>query len=765
MARFSRRQFIKIGAASSAGVAAGAAVAPSLLRPRRAFAAHDPTPDGVEVKHSYCEMCFWKCAVQAHVTGDRIWKLEGNPADPLTHGRLCPRGTGGIGSYTDPDRLRTPLIRTEARGEQVFREASWDEALGYIADKLDHVKKTWGPSCAALFYHGSGGAYFKELMKAYGSVNVAAPSYAQCRGPREVAFQMTFGQGVGSPENTDIENARCLVLIGSHLGENMHNSQVQEFSRAIDRGADIIVVDPRFSTAAGKARHWLPIKPSTDLALLLAWIHVVIEEKLYDEQYVETYTYGFEQLRAAVASNTPEWAWPITGIEPHVIRETARAMGRAAPAALVHPGRHVTWYGDDTQRSRAVAILNALLGSWGRRGGFYESAKARVPAYPYDHLELPERNWRTALGDKYPMASLALAHELCDASMPWPVDPCDLKAWIVYGTNLSLTLPDFGHIEEKIRDLELLAVVDVLPAEITGWADVILPECGYLERGDDLRLSPYKSPSIALRDPVVPPVGDSKPGWWITKQLAEKMGLGAHFPWKDLDEYLRTRLQGTGITLEQLRQDGVVRLPDKPIYWDEGVPPSFATPSGKIELYSTTLAEAGFDPIPTYTHHEQPPPGSFRLLYGRSPVHTFGRTTNNPMLLEVEDTNVVWINADAAADLGIEYGDWVRLTNQDGVVSNEARAKVTQGIRADAVYVVHGFGHTQPQMRASYLQGINDSGLVTRYSRDPIMGGTGMRGNFVTVEKVDGAGGPADGHATGHAARVGHGTAPSEGVV
>ena len=735
---YSRRQFIKIGATTTAGVAAGVAVT-SALPPRRAAAAKDtfdPTPPGVTVKHSYCEMCFWKCAVKAHVTEDgEIWKLEGNPADPLTKGRLCPRGTGGIGAHTDPDRLRKPLIRVEERGEQVFREASWDEALQVVADKLATIAAEHGPECVTLFYHGSGGAYFKELMKAYGSINVTAPSYAQCRGPREVAYQMTYGQGVGSPENIDIENARCLVLIGSHLGENMHNSQVQEFSHAVGNGADIIVVDPRFSTAAGKAKHWLPIRPATDMALLLAWIHVVIEEELYDKEYVENYTYGFEQLRDAVASNTPEWAFPITGIEPGVIRETARAMGRAAPATIVHPGRHVTWYGDDTQRSRAIAILNGLFGSWGRKGGFFEAQKAQVPKYPYAKIPTPERNWRAALGDKFPMATLALAHELCDASMPTPVNECNIRGWIVYGTNLSLTLPNPKAVEEAAAELDLIVAVDILPAEITGWADVVLPECSYLERGDDLRLSTYRVPSIGLRDPVVPPVGDSKPGWWITKQLADKMGLGGHFPWADLDEYLRTRLDGTGVTLEQLREEGVVCLPRQPIYWDEGVQPAFSTPTGKIELYSTMLAEKGFAPIPTYTHHEQPPPGSFRLLYGRSPVHTFGRTTNNPMLLEIQDTNRVWINADAAADLGIANGDWVTLTNQDGVKSNRARAKVTQRIRSDAVFVVHGFGHSQKQMKASFNKGINDAQLVTRYARDPIMGGTGMRVNFVTVEK------------------------------
>jgi len=754
--KFNRRQFIKISAATTAGAAAAGAALSTLAPARRASAgrstaAFDPTPPNVEIKHSYCEICFWKCAVQAHVSDGKIWKLTGNPADPLSGGRLCPRGTGGIGAHTDPDRLTKPLIRTAKRGEQVFREASWDDALGYIAEKLEYVKNEWGPECAALFYHGSGGAYFKELMKAYGTVNVSAPSYAQCRGPREVAFQMTYGEGVGSPENTDIENARCLVLIGSHLGENMHNSQVQEFSRAVERGSDIIVVDPRFSTAAGKARHWLPIRPATDMALLLAWIHVIIDEGLFDKQYVETYTYGFEQLQPAVASNTPEWAWPITGIEPDTIRETARMMARNAPATLVHPGRHVTWYGDDTQRVRAVAILNALLGSWGRKGGFYRPAKAKIPKYPYKEIPLPERNWRAELGDQFPMATLALANELCDAAMPYPMPQCQLKAWLVYGTNLALTMPGFRDHLERIQALELLAVVDILPAEITGWADVVLPETSYLERGDDLRLSTYKTPSIALRDPVVEAVGDSKPGWWITKQLAEKMGLGHHFPWKDLDEYLQTRLQGTGVTLEQLRREGVVNLDKVPIYWDEGAPVEFATPTGKIELYSTMLAEKGFDPIPQYTHHEQPAPGQFRLLYGRSPVHTFGRTTNNPLLLEVEHTNRVWLNADAAADLGISNGDWVILCNQDGVEGNPVQAKVTQRIRSDAVYVVHGFGHSQPQMGASYLEGVSDSDLITRYNQDPIMGGTGMRVNFVSVRKTDPPAGAA--HAGGH----GHG--------
>ena len=207
--------------------------------------------DGTVTKTpTYCEICFWKCAGWTYAVDGKPWKLIGNDIDPNCNGRFCPRGTGGIGAYTDEERLKTPLIRTEVRGKQIFRKASWDEAFDHIAEKLKKIAEEHGPECIALFTHGSGGNYFKTLLRAFGTNNIAAPSYAQCRGPREEAYLLTFGAGVGSPERTDILNSNCLVLIGSHLGENMHNGQVQEFTEAVSRGASVITVDPRFSTAA-----------------------------------------------------------------------------------------------------------------------------------------------------------------------------------------------------------------------------------------------------------------------------------------------------------------------------------------------------------------------------------------------------------------------------------------------------------------------------------------------------------------------------------
>jgi len=379
-----RRQFLKI-----AGVAAGAAAAGAGARFFQG--PEPPAPAESRKVATFCELCFWKCGVLATVENGKVTRLEGHPEHPLARGRLCPRGNGGAGLLYDPDRLKTPLIREGRRGQERFREASWDEALDYVAGRMREIKQKYGPEAMVLFTHGHGGSFFAHLIKAYGSPNIAAPSYAQCRGPREAGFQVTFGTGVGSPENTDIANTRLLVLIGSHLGENMHNTQVQEFAEALRRGARIVVVDPRFSTAASKAHWYLPIKPGTDLALLLAWIHVLIEEELYDREYVEQFGFGFDKLKEITASDTPEWAAAITEIPADTIRAVAREMGREKPAVLVHPGRHATWYGDDTQRSRAIAILNGLLGSWGRPGGFYLPGGVTVPKLATPEYPKPAR--------------------------------------------------------------------------------------------------------------------------------------------------------------------------------------------------------------------------------------------------------------------------------------------------------------------------------------------------------------------------------------
>jgi len=733
----SRREFIKIGGAGVAVAAAGTGLATQWwgLDPD---VVHDPGTDGDRVVPTFCELCFWKCGLLAHVKNGRITKIQGNPAHPLSRGRLCPRGTGGMGLLYDPDRLKRPLLRRRGkRGDQTFEEVSWEEALDFTAEKLLKIHKEYGPEKVALFSHGFGGSFFKHLLYAYGSANVTAPSYGQCRGPREVGFQLTYGSPVGSPEVLDIANARVITLLGSHLGENMHNTQVQDFAAAIAKGATVIAVDPRFSTAAGKARYWLPIKPGTDLALLLAWMHVIINEGLYDREYVETYTTGFEELKKHVADKTPEWAFTETSIRPEVIVETARVIAGARPASLVHPGRHTTWYGDDTQRSRAVAILNAIVGSWGRRGGFFIPTSMPVPKTPVPaYAQKPKTSQDHPDGVVYPFADEVLSHGVCDATIPGKLGASPIKGWIVYGTNLLQALPQRANVLEAIQKLDLLVAIDVLPAEIVGYADVVLPECTYLERWDDIAPTPWREPFLAVRQPVVAPLYESRPGWWIAKQLANRMDLGAYFPWDDAGKMVEARLAAGGYDVAEIKKNGVLLGKPVPVTTEDGLALTFATPSKKIELYSRQMEAAGLPPLPPYTRHPEPGPGQFRLLFGRTPVHTFGRTTNNRFLSEVTKDNEVWLNAKVAKERGLHDGENVVLVNQDGARSTPARLKATQRIRHDCVFVVHGYGHTSPGLKFARGRGLDDTTLVTRIAVDPVAGSTGMSVNFVTVERA-----------------------------
>jgi thiosulfate reductase / polysulfide reductase chain A len=739
----SRRDFIRITALSAGALAAGAGgyrIIRTFNSPEEA-AENPGLLTGYGRTPTYCEVCFWKCAGWVYRNEEgKIWKITGNSDDQHCNGRFCPRGTGGTGMYYDPDRLKTPLIRTEERGKQVFRAASWDEALALMATRMQDISSKYGPESMALFTHGSGSSYLSTLMKAYGSSNIAEPSYAQCRGPRDEAFIATFGEEVYSPEITDIRDTKCLVLIGSHLGENMHNGQVQEMSDAIDKGATIITVDPRFSTAAGKSKYWLPIKPSTDIALLLAWIHELIYKEQYDRKYVEQYCNGFDRLKAHVKDFTPEWAYGITTIKPDIIKRTAKEMADASPAVIVHPGRHVTWYGDDTQRIRAVAILNALLGSWGRRGGFYRPARFELEPYPLPAFRKSSRTWDELFPGKYPAAGSVVSNALIDASIPENNPAYNIKGWIVNSTNLVMTIPDQRNTMEAIRNLDFLAVIDTMPMEITGWADIVLPECTYLERYDTIRTAPHRKPSIALRMPAAEPLNDTKPGYWIARELSKKLGLSEYFPFEKQEDLLDWQLKKAGTSLEEMQRIGVKNFDREAddIYFAENESAEFYTDSGKIELYSEYFASLGFDPLPVFTAHEEPPAGFYRLIYGRAPMHTFSRTANNPNLTDLMDENTLWINPVTAKEWGIMNAQNIWLKNQHDIISDfPIKARITERIRWDSVYMVHGFGHAQKQMKKCFGKGASDTQMITNVLVDPLMGGTGMRSNFITFITED----------------------------
>lgn len=735
MGKITRRGFLQASSTLAGLTTAGLAASES----------HPPSWRGdtrVEQIATNCEMCFWRCGVMAEVTDGKVLKLQGNPHHPLTKGQLCARGNAGTQLLYDPDRLKYPLIRSGKRGEGKFRRASWDEALDLFATRLKELKQKYGAESVGFFPHGVAAGFFSTLMKAYGTPNAAEPAFAQCRGPRDVGYQLTFGRAVNSPEPIDLEEAKAIVLIGSHIGENVFTSQVTNFITGLQRGAKLIVVDPRFSTAASKADWWLPIKPGTDLALLLAWMNVLISENLYDKQYIDQYATGMKELEEHVKQFSPEWAEPLTEISAAQIRDTAHAMAEAKPAVAIHPGRHVTWYGDDTQRARAMAILTALLGAYGRKGGMFLPTKVKQGRIPLPSFPESERGRADGAGSKYPLAteeSQGLTQGLVQATMTG--SPYPIKGWVVYGQNVLESIPQRQNTLRAIEQLEFMAVVDVLPVEQVNYADLVLPEATYLERYDPPHIvTTSKRPYVAIRQSAIEPLYESKPGWWIAKQTGSRLGLADYFPWKDPDDHLSRLVQPLGINLAELKSLGAVSFDGHPYIDDrtEADGPLFPTQSGKIELFSSVLKDLKFDPLPQFTVVEPPPPGYLRLIYGRAPMHSFSRSENNSWLNDLMPENQVWIHTQIAAKFGVQDGQRIILENQDGAKSLPIAVRATEAIRSDCAYMVHGFGAQGQGLTKAYKKGASDARLITRVAVDPIMGATGMRVNFVRVLSATG---------------------------
>jgi thiosulfate reductase/polysulfide reductase chain A len=551
----------------------------------------------------------------------------------------------------------------------------------------------------------------------------------------------------------DWNEMECITLIGSHIGEDSRNTVMQDFVAARDRGAQVIVVDPRFSTAAAKADHWLPIKPGTDTALLLAWINVLITEDRYDHDYIDRWANGIEELRAHVGQFTPEWAAEITDLSADQIRTTARVMSDRLPQAVIMPGRHVTWYGNDTQRMRAVFLVNSLLGVYGRHGGMYFNKSPFLDAYPHppfavtgsaggcsaepgeesDELPLGPTGKARADGarDKFWRGPTAM-QELIDPMIT--DDPYRIAGLIVYGVNLLNSVPVPSKTIEALKKLDFVLAVDVLPQEHIAWADVVFPEATYLERYDELSTIAFKAPFIQLREPAVAPMYDTLPGWTMARELGLRVGLDAYFKWETIEEYLDTRLRSVGSSVEKLHNDGGVILQKGRPYLEDFIDESpFHTASGKIELASEELSEAGFDPIPEYEPTDEPPSGYFRLLYGRSPVHTFAKTQNTPVLSDLNPENELWINEDEASGLGYSNGDRVWLENEAGDRTGPIALKATQRIRRDAVFMTHGFGQIADGLSIANGRGASDTKMMSSYKLDPISGGAGLRTNFVRI--------------------------------
>jgi thiosulfate reductase / polysulfide reductase chain A len=716
----SRREFLKLGSISLGALAASQLVAPQVARAAR-LRMDDPNGDGYIP--TLCEMCVWRCGVRARVKDGKVVKLEGNPDNPHSKGKLCARGQSGLMNTYDPDRVLTPLVRAGKRGEGLFRKASWDEALDITARAMLKIKDQYGPEAMVFSStHNLSQVQFENLLNGFGSPNYGTQR-SLCFNAMIVANLMTYGM---EEPGRDYSKVKYIILTGRNLTEAISTSETSDLMDSLARGAKVVYIDPRFTKTASKATEWLAIRPGTDLAFHLALINVIISESLYNQQFVDTYTTGFEQLAASITGYTPEWAAPITGIDAGVIRRIAREFSQAAPYALAHNGWRTSNFINSFPTERAITILNALVGNWGvtmfPAAGEGSGGLGNPPQPPYPRvsaLRLDGVPW------KYPFVPLKIGifQQMRDAILEGK--PYQAHGWFISRQNPVQSLPDRQRTLEAFGKMDFIAVVDILPNDSAWFADVVLPEASYLERYDPLLPIGDKA---WLRQPVIEPRGEGRSALMIYKELGQRLGLGDYFQYKDEVDYLDQQLAPLKLTLEDISTQGYAELgPSEPDLT------KWSTPSGKIEIYSSTLEKGKFDPLPKWEEPPQPKPGTFYLLTGKVGQQTQMGTQNNLLLHKYQDNPLLWMHPDAAQNLGLKNGDLVEVTSEVGKL--KVGLQVTKAIRSDCVYLTPGYGHLSKGLRTAYGVGASDSVLHVTYV-DPISGGQALSQTFVSVEKA-----------------------------
>jgi thiosulfate reductase/polysulfide reductase chain A len=688
--------------------------------------------------YSICFMCTVRCPIKVTVEDGTVKWIEGNPYQ--LNGALCAKGSAGTALLHDSERLRYPMIREGARGEGKWKRVSWDEALNYTAEKLKKVIEKYGPESVVFGERQNLNTHIsKTFMRAIGSPNHYTHD-ALCKGSVNTAFRSLTGY-TDAQVNMDFGNAKHVVFYGRNFFESLQLKPIQALMEARDKGAKIPYIDIRSTVTDSHADRFWMIGPGTDLALNYALIHVILKENLYDEEFVNKWFSGLKEYRAFVESHTPEWAEEETGIPAEEIVALAREISKDKPRVIFNYGYRGANHDNEICFRRSLIILNGLMGSIETKGGLYFKKGPKDAGYNAfkpltEQKGLPKVDIQRFDGvgaSKLPVCDPA--HGV-GSMLPFAIleeDPYPIKAAISNRWDPLLSIPDYNLNKRAFDKLDLIVTIDINFSEVAWYSDVILPESIYLERADSLMMANSLKPTIFMRKQCVPPRYDTKPQWEIIKSLAERMGVGQWFPYESIEDIWNFQLQDMGIKLEDFDAKGFVTLSDKAIFWDRKNDLRLKTVSGKFELISPLLENNGFSSCPSYEAVPAPPEGAFRLTVGRCAVHTHVSTQNNPYLNELVPENVLWINTEEAAKLGISNGQYVEVSSDQ--VFGKIKAFVTDFIHPEAVFMLHGFGRQVPATTRCYNKGASDTALQKNVT-DMVGGSPGLHDTFVRVRPL-----------------------------
>lgn len=725
--QMTRRGFLRTSAASAALASAGV-LGFSEWQEQQAHADEEVQ---IERKATLCNGCSNECGLWVNTKDGVIHTLEGNEQNPKSAGRMCGRGHGFAQMTYSADRLTQPMKRME-NGE--FEPISWDDAYAEIGEKLQSIIAEYGPQAFAFIRDPRPNINFygPRFTAALGSANIYTHG-AACN----LSLQSGYKHTLGAAFTVDVENAKMAMFIGRSYGDGITPSAIKDLAHVATEGdCKIVMVDPRYNNTCRMADQWVPIIPGTDLAFVLGMSHVLIFEDLYDKDFVKKYVLGFYAFKKEVEQFTPEWASEICGVDAETIRTLAREMAEAAPASFIEPSWRAAFgcaHQNSFMTARAVAAFNALLGNYGQKGGALITSSPSVGKLPADKFPNPPAAKHARVGNaEYPLAvpgmgtNLAVLKAALEGSM---------KAVFFYQSNASKGYANPAKWQEGLANCELIVDIDVQMSETAMLAHYVLPECSYLERMEAIYMQGGKKHSVSLRDKAIEIVHpETRPGDQIFRELSAACGIGQYFDFT-IEELVEAQLATIGVTLDELREKGIVELPTSD--FEYGKVPKFATPSGKIEFYSVTIGRAGLSPVITWQDRKvHPAEDEFYFVGGKQSIQSHTMTTSIESLMNISkmyNLERLWMNASDAERLGIKDGDEVEISSSE--YTDTIHVHVTERLRPGVVYAPTHYGGSSPYLPQGYGFGICTPNFVP-FDMEPGTGATMSQEVAVKIRKV-----------------------------
>jgi cysteine desulfurase NifS len=715
--------------------------------------------NGIQWKKALCGICPAGCWVEVEMDNGKLVDIKPDKSHSL--GMICRRGQHASEIIYSEHRLKYPMKRVGPKGTHEFERIAWDRAYDIIVENFNKIKNESGPEAVAI-YTGRG-AFELSLCDMYQPKGIEVSSASNVLFP----FGSPNTMGVGAlcyvsfamiaPHVTmgrmlvnmfaDMENAEMLVVWGANPATDSPPLDMIRLEATAKRGADIVVIDPRHTETAYRTKaQWIPIRPGTDGALALSMIEVMIDEELYNEDFAENWCHGFEELKTYVQHFRPEVAEKITGIPADIIRGlTYRICNATGACPVMYTG--LEYSNSGIQAIRAVLTLFALAGHLDVPGGIgLAMLNSHFPINRSSNQQNPDLD-KAVAREKFPIYSnyRGESHGSGLVASVLKGEPYRIRGLMIHGASLLTSWPQTSIWRETLSKLDFQVCIDRQMTADMAYADIVLPATTMFEIDSYMVYGPI----FRLREKVIEPVGEARNDYLIMAELANRLGYGNLYPQSE-EEMIRNALKNSGYTLEDIKEaGGWVKLPSSMMEykkWEKGGlrndgKPGFDTPTGKYEIWSTTLEDYGYEPLPKYVEPSEGPLANpatakqFPLVFnsGARP-HTDFRSQHHGIkgLLKDNPEPMVELNVEDAAKRGIEPGDLVEVRTPRGSIP--FRARVTRDIVKGAIECNMG-GGTPVGPKAWQKRNVNELTDIDNY--DEISGFPVYKALLCDVVKVE----------------------------